>query len=576
MSKGEHKGQSAAGDRKVKRRRKKRLKVIIPIVLILGVVVAVKAFSGEKETAIPVYTDQVTAGDIDTELSVSGKVIAEESITFFAPANAKIESIEVSKGDVVRAGDVLLCFDEEAVAYAKKQSELAEKISSADYNSNVQYNNEQKEKLAQAEAEIAMCEAEINNYENWIEELTEGVTDITALKKSDIYAKIYKIEKEMSTYDLAMQFPTEETDMEMLARKKTEKQNEINQLNNELNLLSDYKTDTGWEELITQAKKDLEDYKERLAEAKSAKASAEAAVESERKLTEYALNKTKSELESADAERKYEAVLNGVVADINGVISALDVVEGASVQEGTQLMVLESFDNVCVEFQASRYALETLALGQPAEITISGRSYTGTVSRINHVAEANSSGTPMVAVRVHIDNPDENIFLGIDAKLKILTASEKNVLQAPVEAVNVDSQGQFCYVIENGILTKRYVTTGISSESYIQIKGGLDKNQEIVTTSVYGIGLDEGMAVTSMSSSGMAMPEADNADTTIQEGQTTQESTETAAAKTHAGAEDVVVKTQENTEIATIKTQLDAENSTTQTQENTEDETDNG
>ena len=30
----------------------------------------------------------------------------------------------MSLGDIVKAGDVLLCFDEEAVAYAKRQSEL--------------------------------------------------------------------------------------------------------------------------------------------------------------------------------------------------------------------------------------------------------------------------------------------------------------------------------------------------------------------------------------------------------------------------------------------------------------------
>lgn len=554
MSKGEKKAQNAAGAKRSKKRWKKRLKVIIPIALVLVVFFAVKSFSGDVDTSIPVYTEKVSTGDIDTELSVSGKVIAEESVTFFAPANAKIEGIEVSKGDVVKEGDVLLCFDEDAVAYAKKQSEIAEKISSADYNSNVQYNNEQKEKLAQAEMEIAICEAEIDNYENWIDELTNGVTDITALKKSDLYAKIYSIEKEMNTYDLAMQFPTEDTDMEMLARKKTEKQNELNKLNNELSLLSDYKTDTGWEDLITQAKKDLADYQDRLAEAKSDKASAEAAIENGSKLTGYALNMTKSELESADAEKKYEAVLNGVVAGFNGVISDLNVVEGASVQEGTQLMVLESFDNVCVEFQASKYALETLALGQPAEITISGKDYVGTVSKINHVAEANSSGTPMVAVRVHIDNPDENIFLGIDAKLKILTASEKGVLQAPVEAVNVDSQGQFCYVIDNGILTKKYVTTGISSETFIQIKEGLRENQEIVTTSVYGIGLDEGMAVTAMSTSEMPMTEAPSAsdiEPAAERDTQAQESTDT-----------------ENTE--------NAEDTATAAQEHTEDETDNG
>lgn len=550
MSRGEKKGKNTTGAKKMHRRWKKRLKVFLCLVLILVGFVVVKSFSGDKNASISVYTDNVSTGDIDTELSVSGKVIAEESVTFFAPANAKVEGVEVSKGDVVKAGDILLCFDEDAVAYAKQQSELAERISSADYNYNVEYNNEQQEKLVQAEIEIAVCEAEISNYENWIDEMTSNITDLTALKRSDLYAKIYSVEKEMNTYDLAMQFPTEDTDMEMLARRKTEKQNELNKLNNELSLLADFKTDDGLEEVITQAKKDLADYQERLSEAKSDKASAEAAVENSGKLTGYALNKTKSELESADAERKYEAVVNGVVAGFNGVVSDLNVVEGASVQEGTQLMVLESFDNVCVEFQASKYALETLALGQPAEITISGRDYTGTVSKINHVAEANSSGTPMVAVRVHIDNPDENIFLGIDAKVKILTASEKGVLQAPVEAVNVDSQGSFCYVIDNGILVKKYVTTGISSETYIQIKDGLKENQEIVTTSVYGMGLEEGMMVTGIPMAG--------------------------AAKTDALTEENDAATQESMENATEQTQENAEDASTVTQENTEDQTDNG
>lgn len=554
MSKGETKVQSAEGVKKTHRRRKKRLKIIIPVVLVLAALIGVKAFSSDAPAAIPVYTDQVSTGDIDTVLSVTGKVIAEESVTFFAPASAKVEGIEVSKGDVVKAGDVLLCFDEDAVAYAKQQTELAEKISSADYNSNVQYNNEQRTKLAQAEAEIAECEAWIDNYEKYIDDLTNGITDVTALKKSDLYAKKYSIEKEMNNYDLAMQFPTEETDVEMLARKKMEKQMELNQLNDELGLLSDYKTDYGWEDLLTQAKKDLADYEARLSEAKSVKAGAESAVVNGNKLAGYELNKTKSQLESADAEKKYEAALNGVVAGFNGVISDLNVVEGASVQEGAQLMVLESIDDVCVEFQASKYALETLALGQPAEITISGKDYTGTVSKINHVAEANSSGTPMVAVRVHIDNSDENIFLGIDAKLRILTASEKGVLQVPVEAVNVDSQGQFCYVIDNGILTKRYVTTGISSESFIQIIDGINEDQEIVTTSVYGIGLDEGMLVTAVPASGMPVTDMTEVSDTVPSEENGAQQAESAESST----------VQEDTEEAA------------EPQQNTEDGTDNG
>ena len=513
MSKEEKNIQNTEGGKKTRRRKKKKLKFIIPVVAVLVVVIVVKSFSGKKSVAIPVYTDKISVGDIDTELNVSGKVVAEESVTFFAPAEAKVEEVEVQKGDIVKAGDVLLCFDEEAVAYAKQKSELEQRISSADYSSNVQYNDEQKAKLAEAEAEIAQCEAVIDSYEQYIDDLTNSITDLTALKKSDLYAKIYKVEKEINNYDLAIQTPTKDTDVEMLMGKKVEKQNELNKLNNELSLLSDYKTDYGWEDMLTQAKKVLADYQERLSEAKSVKAGAESAVVNGNKLEGYALNKEKTKLEGQDAERKYKAVLNGIVADFNGVISDLNVVKGATVQEGTQLMVLESIDNVCVEFQASKYALETLVLGQPAEITISGKSYTGTVSKINHIAEENTSGTATVAARIHIDNPDENIFLGLDAKLKILTASEKGVLQVPVEAVNVDSQGEFCYLIENGVLAKKYVKTGISSETYIQILDGLSENQEIVTTSVYGIGLDEGMTVTGMPISGMSGAEIGGAGT---------------------------------------------------------------
>lgn len=524
----------------MKKRKKKWLKIAIPVVIVLIIIIRAVSASKNAAAGIPVYTQTVSIGDIDTQLNISGKVMSEEKVTLFAPAEAKVEEIEVDKGDVVKSGDVLLCFDQEAVAYAKQKSELEGKISSADYNSNVQYNNEQKAKLAQAEADIAQYEATVKSYEQYVDDLTNGITDVTALKRADLYAKIYSVEKEMNAYDLAMQIPEKDTDFDELTRKKTEKQNELNKLNNELSLLSDYKTEYGWEKLLTQAKKDLADYEEKLAEAKSAKTSAEAALENGGKMTGYALNKEKAELESADAQKKYEEALNGFTAGFNGVVSDVSVVEGASVQEGTQLMTLESIDDVCVEFQASKYALETLAIGQPAEITISGKSYTGSVSKINHIAEENNSGTATVAAKVHIDNPDENIYLGLDAKLKILTASEKGVLQVPVEAVNVDSQGEFCYLIENDVLVKKYVTIGISSETYIQIVDGLSKDQEIVTTSVYGTGLDEGMAVTSMPMPGMEGADIEGAE---------------------AGSPDTQATVEENTQ---------------ETQEHTEDEANNG
>lgn len=498
MSKKEKNAQNAEGTKRTRRRKKKWLKIVIPVAIVLVAIFAVKGISEGESAAVPVYTDKAFMGDISTHLNTSGNVKAENTRTFFAPANTKIAEVEVSKGDIVKAGDVLLCFDEEAVAYAKRQSELETQISSADYNSSVQYNDEQKIKLAEAEAEIAECEVQIDNYERYIEDLTNGITDTVALRKANLYAKIYSVEKEMNTYDLAIQTPTEDTDMDALLRKKTEKQNELIKLNNELSMLSDYKTEYGWEDLLTQAEKDLSDYETRLSEAKAKKSSAEAAIVNGNKLAGYQLNQQKSQLVTEDASKKYEEVLNGVVAEFDGVVTDMSVVDGAPVQEGAQLMVLESFEDICVEFQASKYDLETLSVGQQVEVEVSGRKYEGTVSKINHMAEQNNSGVPMVGARVHINNPDENIYLGIEAKLKILTASEQNVLLVPVEAVNVDNDGNFCYTIEDGILQKKYVQAGISSEEYIQILDGLSDGEEIVTSAYMGTDLVEGTAVSAM------------------------------------------------------------------------------
>ncbi len=333
MSKKDKKELTQENGVRPRKRKKKWLKFAIPAAIVVVVAIVVKNSMGNGTAAVPVYTSQVTKGDISTELNTSGTVKAENTKTFFAPASARVEGIEVSLGDIVKAGDVLLCFDEEAVAYAKRQSELENAINSADYNSNVHNNNEQRSKLEKAQAEIAECEAAIDNYEKYIDDLTNGITDMNALKKADLYAEIYSVEKQLNNYELAMQVPTEDMDFEDILRRKTDKQNELNKLQNELNMLSDYKTDYGWEDMLTQAKKDLADYETRLSEAKSDKASAEAAIVDGNKLTGFQLNREKSQLVSEDAGKKYDEALNGIVAEFDGVVSSLDVVEGASVQE---------------------------------------------------------------------------------------------------------------------------------------------------------------------------------------------------------------------------------------------------
>lgn len=485
----------------LKKNKKKILKIGIPVVLGVGIIVGIVAVNtGSSNMGNPVYSAVVERGPISSELSTSGNVVSDEVKTLFAPANVKIEAISVEKGDVVKAGDVLICFDKDAVDYAQKQSELESAISSANYNASVKDYNSQKAKLSQANSDIANYEMQIANYEEYIKQLTDGISDQTTKKKKDLYAKMESAQKSLNEYELAMQTPDENTNMPELMRKSTEKKNELTKLQDELSLLSDYKTADDWEGKLKDAQKTLEDLKTKLAEAKSNKTSADSSLVNDSKLSEMQLSQEKSTLVSNDSKKKYEQALNGVVADFDGVVTEVIATEGETTQEGSKLAIIERNDKVNVMFKASKFDLASLEVGQSVAIDIVGNKYQGKVVKINHMAEAgNNSGVPMVGVKVEVENPDDNIILGVEAKLKITTASKEDALLVPVEAINEDVEGNFCFLIdENNMLVKKYVTTGVYSDSYAEIVEGLNEGDVIATMSYVDMALEDGMNVTIM------------------------------------------------------------------------------
>ena len=93
-----------------------------------------------------------------------------------------------------------------------------------------------------------------------------------------------------------------------------------------------------------------------------------------------------------------------------------------------------------------------------------------------------------------MSDADDKIILGMDAKLTIYTKKAENALLIPVEAINADRDGDFLYVVENGIVVRKSIVCGISSDVYAEIKEGLTEEDEIILTSYSD--LEEGMAVT--------------------------------------------------------------------------------
>ena len=89
---------------------------------------------------------------------------------------------------------------------------------------------------------------------------------------------------------------------------------------------------------------------------------------------------------------------------------------------------------------------------------------------------------------------DDRLFCGF--------AFGEDVLVLPAEVVNIGKQGSFCYVLEDGVIAKKNIETGLSSDDYIEVTEGIEEGDTVIRD----IGtLQEGMPAEAMASGDAAV-----------------------------------------------------------------------
>ena len=198
-------------------------------------------------------------------------------------------------------------------------------------------------------------------------------------------------------------------------------------------------------------------------------------------------------LKSAEVTDAVAQVSDGIKADFAGIVTGVKPVDGSNVENGGELFTVSSIEKVCVDVSFSKSDLEKIEEGQKAVATIAGKQYEGTVTRISRAAAKNEKGASIIQGEIHIDNPDTDLYLGVDARVMVEGNKAENVVVIPVEAINIGKDGSFVYVVTDGMVQKRMVTAGISSDEYTEIKKGLEVGEQVIIS--VDAGIEEGMAV---------------------------------------------------------------------------------
>ncbi len=472
-------------DLPVEVRKKKRKRYIWIGVAALILVFFISTSISASNAKMPVTTEAVVVGDVEATISTSGKVESDLTKTYYSQIAGTIGSIPVKQGQAVKAGDVLLYFEEQSLAIASKDAQAAALTSEGNYNDTMNQNNKTAARLNEANINLGVLEQQITDYTAFVKQQEQKYQDRYNAKKASLSA-------------LGMELSKKQADGEDVSDEMAEYQYMVETFDIDKEL-QDIQT------TIDEAKEILGNLEEYKAEMKSQKSATQDNVMSQTAKDAQKTTNEAAQLKNAQMLDYATAVTGGLKADFAGVVTEMTVIEGAPVLSGGALVTVASNEQVHVTVNLSKTDLSKVKEGQKADVTIAGKKYEGEVSFINHMATTNANNMPVVAAQISITNADEEIYLGVEAKVVIYAQKSENALLVPVEAVNSDKNGDFVYVVENNIVVRKDVVTGVSSDTQIEIVSGLKENDQVMTD--ISLNIEEGMEV-------MVMPSMENAEET--------------------------------------------------------------
>ncbi len=224
----------------------------------------------------------------------------------------------------------------------------------------------------------------------------------------------------------------------------------------------------------------------------------------------------------------YTAPIDGIVSYI-AVRVGENVVPGIQNAEGSFLLTISDMSVVTAEVKVDETDITSLREGQPADVSIDaipGQVFKGHVSQVGELAILRTSGQAAMTsttantqeardfkVVVTLDSPPTALRPGLSATAKIQTAQKKQVLTIPIQALAERSQKELqeaeqssgsgvtlaaskddgsaaqkakiqgVFAVRDGKARFVPVQTGIAGVTDIEITGGLQEGDSIVTGS---------------------------------------------------------------------------------------------
>lgn len=201
-----------------------------------------------------------------------------------------------------------------------------------------------------------------------------------------------------------------------------------------------------------------------------------------------------SEAESDVAETVITAPMSGVVVGEPKTPGTMAVQGNSS---PTVIMRIADTGTKQIIAKVDETDIGKIKVGQDATFTVdsyTNKTFTAHVSKISQTdttyswdttnttssSSASSASVIYYYVTLDVDDPNDDLRLGMTARVDISTSQKENALVVPIAALKTNNSGSYVVVVhDDGSTENVMVQTGIYSDDYVEITSGLSVGDKV-------------------------------------------------------------------------------------------------
>jgi RND family efflux transporter MFP subunit len=189
-------------------------------------------------------------------------------------------------------------------------------------------------------------------------------------------------------------------------------------------------------------------------------------IERDRNLT--ALDETRKKLE---AQMKSSEIR----APIDGLLSAVQTIDGEVVGESNQLFTVSSRKNY-VRGEVNEEDVGEVKPGMKAKVQLYAYRLQSFNAQVSSIQPAADPETQRYTVVLEMEKPPDNLMAGMTGEMNIITGTHENAILVPTRALLVDQ----VFLVKRGIVQRRTVKVGFRTLDFTEALGGVAVGDHVV------------------------------------------------------------------------------------------------